>query len=185
MIRKIVILVLVISAGVIAWAGIAELAGSGFSHPTLILSYLVILFSLLGIADSIRRLSQVDRETTRAHNRILHQIKWVGLATCLSLMLVHSSAMDWYLGTAQGPSIVDDSWWQHLWIIFIVVAPGTAGLAAYLRWAERPFPPGHCQSCGYALTGNLSGICPECGTAINTTKGTADSSRPANHVTQK
>lgn len=27
----------------------------------------------------------------------------------------------------------------------------------------RATPPGHCQSCGYDLTGNESGICPECG----------------------
>jgi hypothetical protein len=26
---------------------------------------------------------------------------------------------------------------------------------------------GHCLGCGYNLTGNASGICPECGTAIN------------------
>ena len=24
-------------------------------------------------------------------------------------------------------------------------------------------PPGHCQQCGYNLTGNVSGKCPECG----------------------
>ena len=27
---------------------------------------------------------------------------------------------------------------------------------------------GHCNSCGYDLTGNLSGVCPECGTALHT-----------------
>ena len=27
-------------------------------------------------------------------------------------------------------------------------------------------PPGHCQDCGYDLTGNVSGRCPECGKAI-------------------
>ena len=26
--------------------------------------------------------------------------------------------------------------------------------------------PGHCQSCGYNLKGNLSGVCPECGTGV-------------------
>ena len=26
--------------------------------------------------------------------------------------------------------------------------------------------PGHCRNCGYDLTGNLSGICPECGAAV-------------------
>ena len=27
-------------------------------------------------------------------------------------------------------------------------------------------PPGHCQDCGYDLTGNVSGVCPECGSKI-------------------
>jgi hypothetical protein len=32
--------------------------------------------------------------------------------------------------------------------------------------AERyKIPPGHCQICGYNLTGNVSGRCPECGKA--------------------
>jgi predicted Zn-ribbon and HTH transcriptional regulator len=26
--------------------------------------------------------------------------------------------------------------------------------------------PGQCRNCGYNLTGNVSGICPECGTAV-------------------
>jgi predicted membrane protein len=29
--------------------------------------------------------------------------------------------------------------------------------------ARRKPPPGHCSKCGYALTGNESGTCPECG----------------------
>jgi len=47
-----------------------------------------------------------------------------------------------------------------LWC-FIVVA----GLpAACLSWRDHHrFPPGHCQKCGYDLTGNVSGRCPECG----------------------
>lgn len=33
-------------------------------------------------------------------------------------------------------------------------------------WYRKPSPrPGHC-SCGYNLTGNLSGTCPECGEKI-------------------
>ena len=32
------------------------------------------------------------------------------------------------------------------------------------RWdARRRHPEGHCQACGYDLTGNVSGTCPECG----------------------
>ncbi len=32
------------------------------------------------------------------------------------------------------------------------------------RWYPTVrIPPGHCQKCGYDLTGNVSGVCPECG----------------------
>jgi hypothetical protein len=37
-----------------------------------------------------------------------------------------------------------------------------AGLGSRLRPA--PVLPGHCRTCGYDLTGNVSGLCPECGT---------------------
>lgn len=48
-----------------------------------------------------------------------------------------------------------------LWI------PATLFLAAAAwNWRRgRGFPPGHCARCGYDLTGNVSGRCPECGTA--------------------
>ncbi len=31
---------------------------------------------------------------------------------------------------------------------------------------KRRHPPGHCQKCGYDLTGNVSGVCSECGEPI-------------------
>jgi len=34
---------------------------------------------------------------------------------------------------------------------------------------SRRFPPGHCQKCGYNLTGNVSGVCPECGERVRAT----------------
>ncbi len=38
---------------------------------------------------------------------------------------------------------------------------------AYLWWRRgRRIPPGHCRKCGYNLTGNVSGRCPECGSAV-------------------
>ncbi|UCF32491.1 MAG: hypothetical protein JSV78_09155 [Phycisphaerales bacterium] len=46
-----------------------------------------------------------------------------------------------------------------LWIPFVVLAVPTA----ILWWRDRRNPPGHCRNCGYNLTGNISGICPECG----------------------
>lgn len=50
--------------------------------------------------------------------------------------------------------------WIPLWLPFGLIAIPTA----FLWWRDRPIPPGHCQRCGYDLTGNISGCCPECGT---------------------
>jgi hypothetical protein len=46
-----------------------------------------------------------------------------------------------------------------LWIPFLPVA-----IAAIVLW-RRKHPPGaaKCPNCGYNLTGNVTGVCPECG----------------------
>jgi hypothetical protein len=47
-----------------------------------------------------------------------------------------------------------------LWVPFLLAAFPTA----VLLWLDRRrIPPHCCQSCGYDLTGNVSGVCPECG----------------------
>jgi hypothetical protein len=52
--------------------------------------------------------------------------------------------------------------WLPLWMPFLIIAIPTAVL-----WRrDRRIPPGHCQNCGYNLTGNISGVCPECGEKI-------------------
>ena len=50
--------------------------------------------------------------------------------------------------------------WFPLWIVFAAVSVPTAIIWI---WSSPP-RPGHCVSCGYDLTGNKSGRCPECGT---------------------
>lgn len=42
----------------------------------------------------------------------------------------------------------------------------------YFRWKKIPRLGSGCWKCGYNLTGNVSGVCPECGTPID--KGTID-----------
>ena len=45
----------------------------------------------------------------------------------------------------------------------------------FRRWRlQRSLPPFHCASCGYDLTANASGICPECGTALKPTTGNSE-----------
>jgi hypothetical protein len=51
----------------------------------------------------------------------------------------------------------------EIWALFLLCAIPTA----LLWWRERRLRrAGVCLECGYNLTGNVSGICPECGTAI-------------------
>src|SRR5262249_20726196 len=50
-----------------------------------------------------------------------------------------------------------------LWIAFLLIA-GPTSLLWYLD-RRRPCP-GHCGKCNYNLTGNTTGVCPECGAAV-------------------
>ena len=51
-----------------------------------------------------------------------------------------------------------------LWLVLVVLALPTA----FLWWRDRRcIREGFCRKCGYDLTGNVSGRCPECGTEIN------------------
>ncbi len=54
-----------------------------------------------------------------------------------------------------------------LWLLFL--AAGSPTVYLWITDRDRPLP-GHCQKCGYNLTGNVSGRCPECGTIITEEK---------------
>jgi hypothetical protein len=67
---------------------------------------------------------------------------------------------------------------QTFWVIVIPHGALAALMAVmpavwFLRWRRRK--PGHCR-CGYSLTGNTSGVCPECGTKVS------EHAQPANGV---
>jgi len=51
-----------------------------------------------------------------------------------------------------------------------VFATGIAVLIGIPFAVRRRARFGQCQKCGYDLTGNVSGVCPECGSLINTGK---------------
>lgn len=56
-----------------------------------------------------------------------------------------------------------------IWIMFVTVAiaPSIALVRFALRRRRSRRPEPTCKKCGYDLTGNISGICPECGQAIS------------------
>lgn len=47
------------------------------------------------------------------------------------------------------------------WALLAVVC------TAYLRWRRRRAHCAQCVRCGYNLTGNVSGVCPECGGVVS------------------
>lgn len=53
-----------------------------------------------------------------------------------------------------------------LWMPLLVLGPTT--IITTMRWwkRNRRLLAGDCRKCGYDLTGNTSGACPECGAAI-------------------
>ena len=55
------------------------------------------------------------------------------------------------------------SWYAAVpyWIILVIAG-------ALVAATHRRTEPGHCRKCDYNLTGNESGVCPECGTKIET-----------------
>lgn len=59
----------------------------------------------------------------------------------------------WRNGVSYGMSL-------PLWLMLSAVA-----LPTWFLWRRdrRRIPPGHCEHCGYNLTGNTTGVCPECG----------------------
>ena len=63
----------------------------------------------------------------------------------------------------KGVGIRKASRFWPLWIPFVIVAVPTIWLWRH----DRPNPAGHCQRCGYNLTGNVSGVCPECGRMLD------------------
>ena len=55
-------------------------------------------------------------------------------------------------------------WLSGIWVIPLWIPLAIASIPMFIiRDRSRRIPPGHCKTCRYDLTGNISGVCPECG----------------------
>lgn len=73
-----------------------------------------------------------------------------------------------YLGQISLRAVLDD-WAVAVAIVLVFFIPVEARRRRILR--QRAFP--QCRSCGYNLTGNDSGVCPECGAIAQIRDGRA------------
>ncbi len=63
-----------------------------------------------------------------------------------------------------------NGWGGEFWVylevpLYAVFAAAAVPTLLVWRFWPKPVKPGHCR-CGYDLTGNVSGKCPECGEAV-------------------
>ena len=65
-------------------------------------------------------------------------------------------------GRADGTKFVNIPYWV---IALLFSQPSMGAYLARLRRRRRRRTRGACRACGYDLTGNVSGVCPECGAA--------------------
>jgi rubrerythrin len=52
----------------------------------------------------------------------------------------------------------------------VIILNVATGCTAGRLFRARAIPDGLCRQCGYSLAGNVSGVCPECGTPIGMVK---------------
>ena len=98
-------------------------------------------------------------------------LKWSGTAFCLLGIVGTCRKL-----LKRAAYLPEGSWiltgFSTYGVLVVVVLPILCvGITTVLLWLidyrlSRSIPPLHCQDCGYNLTGNTSGICPECGTPI-------------------
>lgn len=108
---------------------------------------------------------------------------WIGLLLCFLVLRAHRDAaielltavgvvslLSWILtplnwGATNTSAFCYYKTEYSQWGILLAFATGGIRIARW-AWSKSQQPPCGCRTCAYDLTGNTSGICPECGTPI-------------------
>ncbi len=123
---------------------------------------------------SYNRLPELSRFNDEERKRIWNRAcvrspfawqPWVAGGGAIAICLAYE-----YLFYDRGVRLIGFEAWRTITRIIILAVPAAiyrvvniAAIRPYIREAL----PGRCQSCGYDLTHNKSGVCPECGTSIS------------------
>jgi hypothetical protein len=90
--------------------------------------------------------------------------KWAGTVVLVLMLALYAGFPD--------PDDYEGFWSSCLvyytgippWLAFLFVGVTTGAL--WWLDANAVIRPGHCRRCAYDLTGNVSGVCPECGCRV-------------------
>lgn len=97
--------------------------------------------------------------------RLLDEFTWnTAPAQYIGLSWPEFSRDVWRNGVTYGMSL-------PLWLMLLAVSLPTLFL---WRRDRRRIPLGHCKRCRYNLTGNTTGVCPECGQRVRERSGSAN-----------
>jgi hypothetical protein len=147
-------------AGLLVWSAVAapELSSSEVAFgPIHTIQLIPAAYVLMGFL-YVRRLCRALR-----FDRLESTLLWAGLACCVFYLMKDFGAA----------ALVAGRWPGIYWLCGVPSRIAKIVIWAYSLYLARRFGAklqavlaGHCVHCGYDLTGNVSGTCPECGCTI-------------------
>lgn len=135
--------------------------------------YVPLLFSIVVFSFSVMVVVHLHlAKSPRQRYRYGRYVVFTSLVICLGIGAIY---IPWAL---QQDDFMTESGWPNLREYFLILIPPVGVLGALMLLLNR-FPhhgydeveyrqnyshdPSRCGKCGYNLTGNASGVCPECG----------------------
>ncbi len=119
----------------------------------------------------LRKVSGMWDENREAMNRKLLETMICFLATCVAVLVV---AVFFRISLPDIPAGQPMQWFDFAGGALAIVAEICVAILAFRYFRKlfgtaevrRRFRSGSCIECGYNPTGNVSGVCPECGTEV-------------------